>query len=218
MSGAPTPPRTGAPHGAPPPYGAPPYGAPPPPNWAPPPYGAPPYGHPGYAPPVIFFDPVLGVPLAHWWKRLVAWIVDGAVIGAAFYVLYFVVLIPTFFASVLTASRRATNTGVPVGLVVGLVIFGALAVVLPVLYLAIGDGTMRGQTLGKLAMGIAVRDARGNSVIGFWRGLGRTSFNVLLAVMFELPLVIGNLAPLWDHRRQSWADHVARSVVVDLRP
>jgi uncharacterized RDD family membrane protein YckC len=167
---------------------------------------------------VIFFDPVLGVPLAHWWKRLVAWFIDGAVISAAFYVLYFIVLIPTFLASAFTSSERSTHAGVPAALVGGLVIFGALALAVPVLYLAIGDGTMRGQTLGKLAMGIAVRDARANTVIGFWRGLGRTSFNLLLAVMFEIPFLIGNLAPLWDRRRQSWADHAAHSIVVDQRP
>jgi len=37
----------------------------PPRTWAP-------YGPYAYRPPVIFFDPLLGVPLAPWWKRLVA--------------------------------------------------------------------------------------------------------------------------------------------------
>jgi len=126
------------------------------------------------------------------------------------------VLLPTLITTIHTGQSE--HIELSAGLVTGLVIFGVLALLAPVFYLSIGDGTKRGQTVGKLAMGIAVHDSHGNTVIGFWRGLGRTCFNVVLGLPFEIPLLVGNLAPLWDRRRQSWADHVVHSIVVDLRP
>ncbi len=147
-----------------------------------------------------------------------AWIVDGAIISVAFYILYFVAAIPAVLSAGISVQRTSTHVQFPAGVFVAIIVIAVVGVVAPVLYLSVGDGMKRGQTVGKLAMGIAVRDAENNTVIGFWRGLGRTLFNLLLVVLLEMPFLIGNLAPLWDRRRRSWADHVARSVVVDLRP
>src|SRR5579875_3415767 len=75
----------------PPGYGPPPGASVPPPGWRP-------AGYPGWAPPgqpqvpptgasVAAPDPVTGQLLAPWWKRLVATLVDAAILGAAAYLL-----------------------------------------------------------------------------------------------------------------------------------
>jgi uncharacterized RDD family membrane protein YckC len=86
------------------------------------------------------------------------------------------------------------------------------------LYYGIMNGSKRGQTLGKMAMGIAVRDARTGGPIGFWRGVGRFAISSLFDILLVVPYVIDNLSPLWANRRQTWHDKVVHSVVVDLRP
>ncbi len=234
-------PEQGPPYGAqptwprqgyPPPYGYPPQGYPPPYGY--PPQGYPPYGYPpqGYAPrpSPIYPDPQLGIPLAHWWKRLVAWIIDGLVVDTVFFVFYLLAYLVLFLQVAGTATFPANGVNgsngtngppapsLPAGFWIAIVGVVLAALVAQLLYFAVGNGMFRGQTVGKLVMGIAVRDASTASLIGFWRGLGRISFNVLLDIPFGIPLLISFLSPLWDVRRQSWADHVTRSIVVDLKP
>ena len=86
------------------------------------------------------------------------------------------------------------------------------------LYYGIMNGSKRGQTVGKMALGIAVRDARTGGPIGFWRGVGRYAITVVFYVVFLIPYLIDNLSPLWDGRRQAWHDHVVHSVVVERKP
>ena len=212
----------------------PPYGAQP--TWPrqgyPPPYGYPPQGY-APRPSPIYPDPQLGIPLAHWWKRLVAWIIDGLVVDTVFFVFYLLAYLVLFLQVAGTATFPANGVNgtngtngtngppapsLPAGFWIAIVGVVLAALVAQLLYFAVGNGMFRGQTVGKLVMGIAVRDASTASLIGFWRGLGRISFNVLLDIPFGIPLLISFLSPLWDVRRQSWADHVTRSIVVDLKP
>ena len=86
------------------------------------------------------------------------------------------------------------------------------------IYYAAMNGSRRGQTVGKMALGIAVRDARTGGPIGFWRALGRNLITVVFEALFSIPYILDSLAPLWDARRQAWHDKVAHSVVVDLKP
>ena len=80
------------------------------------------------------------------------------------------------------------------------------------------NGSRRGQTVGKIALGIAVRDARTGGPIGFWRALGRNAITVVFRLLLYIPYILDSLAPLWDARRQAWHDKVVHSVVVDLKP
>jgi len=86
------------------------------------------------------------------------------------------------------------------------------------LYAGLMNGSARGQTVGKMAMGIAVRDARTGGKIGAWRGIGRYAITVLFDVLLVIPYVVDSLSPLWDARRQAWHDRAAHSVVIDVRP
>ena len=106
----------------------------------------------------------------------------------------------------------------PVGFWVALGVVVLLALIAPALYFAFTEGKFKGQSVGKLALGIGVRDATDGQLIGFWRAFERYWFNFLLYVAIFIPFLVGNLAPLWDRRRQSWSDHIVDSVVVELRP
>lgn len=164
-------------------------------------------------------DPVLGVPLAPWWKRLVAILIDYIVLGLG---LFFVVLIVGIAIAASRTHRTTSSTTSHhvhgAALLAGVFIIWFVLSIPYALYFAIMNGSRRGQTVGKMALSIAVRDARTGTPIGFWRGLGRFYITILFQLLFEVPYLIDSLAPLWSKRRQAWHDNVAHSIVVDLNP
>jgi uncharacterized RDD family membrane protein YckC len=145
---------------------------------------------------------------------LVAILVDGAVVGLAY------LIIGAVIAAAVGATSQPSNNADSSGGAV----FAALLIVWAVfsipagIYYAAMNGSRRGQTLGKMALGIAVRDARTGGPIGFWRGMGRFLITVVFQIALMVPYLVDSLAPLWDRRRQAWHDKVAHSVVVDLKP
>jgi uncharacterized RDD family membrane protein YckC len=158
-------------------------------------------------------DPVLAQPLAPWWKRFVAILIDGAII-TFFY--GFVVLVAAAAAGNSSASG---NTHQDAGQVAtGLITLLIIASIPNALYFGFMHGSRRGQSLGKMALGIAVRDARTGQAIGFWRGFGRSLLSALFAVVALVPFILDSLAPLWSARNQAWHDRATHTVVVDLRP
>jgi uncharacterized RDD family membrane protein YckC len=198
-------------------YGAPPAG-PPPYGYAPPP---PPYAVP---PPYRFVDPVTGRPLADWWKRFVAYLLDGLILAVPTWILeitVFSIAIP-FSVQQGTCSQsppfqqctQTFNGGAFIGSFLGL---AALVLALQGLYFVLMVGGRRGQTVGMMALGIAVRDAEADTSIGYGRAVVRYLVIFALALFCFIAQVIDFLSPLWDARRQAWHDHAARSVVTDLR-
>ena len=169
------------------------------------------YGAQGYG--VPFLDPVLQQPLAPWWKRVVALLVDGAIVGLAY------VIISTVIAAVVNSQTNATNQPSSGGAVFGAIVVLWVVFSIPAaVYYAALNGSRRGQTLGMMALGFGVGDARSGAAIGVWRGLGRFLITLVFEIALVVPVIIDSLAPLWDRRRQSWHDKVVHSVVVDLRP
>jgi uncharacterized RDD family membrane protein YckC len=118
---------------------------------------------------------------------------------------------------IIIISTRTTNDfGQKRASTGGLALYYLFVIVGPLLYYALLNGSERGQTLGKMALRIQVRDAGTGGPIGFGRGLLRAFVYEALLVACLVPGVINGLSPLWDKRRQAWHDHVANSVVVDL--
>jgi len=199
------------PTGAPPPPPPPPpagYVPPPPGYGAPPPgYAAPPPGYgmaSGYRPasgPVTAF----GRTASHWWKRAVALILDAIILS-----------IPISILTSMSGGGFERTTvdgetriewhggGLFVGVIVGL------------LYYALLNGGAKGQTIGKMALRIQVRDIDTGGPIGVGRGFGRQLMIYLFTFACVIPLLLDYLSPLWDQRRQAWHDKVVRSVVVDV--
>ncbi len=175
-------------------------------------------GAAGWAPPVAGeVDPVLGLRLAPWWKRLVALIIDNLILGLG---VFFVVLIIGIAANGSGSQNGNSGSSSSHGaaLLAGLLIIWVLVSIPVGLYFAIMNGSRRGQTVGKMALSIAVRDARTGARVGFWRAFGRFMITVVFTILLYIPYLIDSLAPLWDKRNQSWHDKVAHTVVVDLKP
>jgi uncharacterized RDD family membrane protein YckC len=135
-----------------------------------------------------------GVPLADWWRRAAAAVIDTAVLW-----------IPLMFAT--HSMDRLARMGV--GLVVGIVYFALL------------NGGAKGQTLGKMVWAIRVRDAATGGPLGPAKAALRY---VVPAALASLIPILGlfvwhtdGLWPLWDRRRQALHDKVAGSVVVTAR-
>lgn len=212
-------PQVGQPSWSQQPPGAPPWPSPSPYGTYPPGYGPPPGMTPmagmPYQDPKIRIDGVLHLALAPWWKRFLAFLIDNMVIGVALFIVFAII-------GAAAHNNNTTTTGgstVSVGRV--LIGFAGLFIVISIpymLYYGIMNGSRRGQTLGKMALNISVRDARTGGSIGFWRGVGRYAITVVFYIVLLIPYIIDNLSPLWDTRRQAWHDKVVHSVVVDRNP
>ncbi|SEN14704.1 RDD family protein [Actinacidiphila rubida] len=86
---------------------------------------------------------------------------------------------------------------------------GSLAGLVVLVVLAYMEGT-KGQTPGKMAVGTrTLREADGQ-LLGFGRALGRR----LLHILDALACFLGYLWPLWDQKRQTFADKIVSSVVI----
>jgi uncharacterized RDD family membrane protein YckC len=159
-----------------------------------------------------FQDPATGVPLAEWWQRAVALIIDGAVFWIPSWIIVLLIsaAIRTTHTDQFGNQYRAANGVVVFGLW-GLLFLGYAA------YYTLLNGGEKGQTVGKLAMGIATRDESGQGSIGYGRALGRFGIILLLDLPCGIPLLIDYLSPLWDSRRQAWHDKTAHSLVVSVR-
>ncbi|MDT0164131.1 RDD family protein [Actinotalea sp. AC32] len=215
------PPADGAPAYAPAPYGAPAYG---PTAYGTPAYGptadgTPPYGAPagyGYQPAPQWplqlppgFGLVGGVPapLAPWIKRVGANLLDGLLAGAPVLVGYVVLLI-----AMTTTIDPVTGEPSDAGAIVGVLTWFACAAVS--FGLSWWNRWVRqgrtGQSWGKSVAGIRLVGERTGVPIGAGMAFVRD-----LAHVADGSLYVGYLWPLWDARRQTFADKICSTVVVD---
>ena len=194
-------------------------------------YPSPSYPPPGYVPPSgygptsswaadpnVVLDPVLKLPLAPWWKRVVALIIDVLVLGLGSFILLLVLGLIGDLIRGHQATTTTTTTSDNHVVLAGFLVLWLLGCLPVAIYYAVMNGSRRGQTVGKMALSIAVRDARTGAKLGFWRAFGRFAITVLFMILVYLPYLLDSLAPLWDKRRQCWHDKVVHSVVVDLKP
>ena len=75
-----------------------------------------------------------------------------------------------------------------------------IGVIVGLLYYALLNGGSKGQTIGKMAMRIQVRDIDTGGPIGVGRGFGRQLMIYLFTFACVLPLLLDYLSPLWDQR------------------
>ena len=134
-----------------------------------------------------------GMPLAEWWRRLAALVIDSAVLW-----------IPMMLAT-RSMDRLAR-----------LVVFTLVSVT----YFVVLNGGRRGQTFGKMVWDVRVRDAASGGPLGVAQALRR---HLIPAPFFMIPILgfglwlIDGFWPLWDGRRQALHDKLAGSVVVSAR-
>jgi uncharacterized RDD family membrane protein YckC len=144
-------------------------------------------------------DFVTGAPLASWGRRVGAFFIDVAVLIASY--------VPTF---IWAFSTEDPVTG-EISDGAALAIFFQV-VFLPSVYAWVMLGIW-GATIGKMAVGIAVRRGADANPIGFGRALGRVASVFVLGIV-TIPLLLSYLWPLWDNRNQTLHDKMANTIVV----
>jgi uncharacterized RDD family membrane protein YckC len=145
-----------------------------------------------------------GQQLAPLWRRGVALLVDLAILGAVSTVVFL------SLGGDLPERAESQQRGDFLGINLTLLGVGLL-------YMGLLSGSVRGQTPGKAALQIRVRDATTGGPIGPTRGLVRFGVVWLLYQVLTVPAVIDSLYAIVDPRRQTWHDKAARSVVVLAR-
>ncbi|MHB8263897.1 MAG: RDD family protein [Acidimicrobiales bacterium] len=149
----------------------------------------------------------LGRPCAPWWKRALAYILDILLINIVGSVVVSIVL---------PGKIQTAKNGLPV-FNSHLIEVYVIEIVILLGYFALLDGSLRGQTVGKLALGIATRDAATGGQVGAARALARRFVFVVLFIAFILPGVLNALSPLWSKSWRAWHDSVGNTQVIRVR-
>lgn len=186
--------------------------------------------HSDYAYPVHRLGPTTddGVPLAGWWARFGALIIDSILIGlvTAVAAIPFMASLQVGFEAWFADAMRAAQIGgqMPVytdpkyGLVGPYTSIMIISVAVGFVYSA-GLQTWRGGTLGMQALGLrVVPTGRGREHRGLPLGPALVR-NVVYQVLGLVPLLqlVNGLIPLANARRQTLHDMVARTQVVKIR-
>ncbi|NYG07170.1 putative RDD family membrane protein YckC [Phycicoccus badiiscoriae] len=187
---------------------------------APQPFAAPAYGAPiGYAVPTAYGVGGPWGPLAGWGTRVAAYLIDGLLqlIGMIPYVIGITLFVA---AATKTPSYDSTYPGaapVETGGDPALMAAGGLLCVLGLLLMlgiAIWNRAFKqgrtGQSIGKKAMGIMLLDENTGRPIGAGMAFVRDLAHTLDGFFY-----LGYLWPLWDDKRQTFADKILSTVVVE---
>ena len=157
----------------------------------------------------------MGRPLASWGRRVGAYLIDGLILGVPFGL--------GVLAGVLLAEAQSEInpfTGEQEGGEVGglLVLFFYAAYFLgSIAYFGLLNGGKRGQTLGKKALKIQVRNIANAEPLGVGKGLVRYLVVLVPNCACGLYGLLDSLWPLWDPQRQTLHDKIVSTVVVDVR-
>lgn len=176
----------------------------------PPPYGQQPqqpaYGVPQYptGPSYQQYAAPPPNPYAHWGYRVGAYLLDSLLLAPAYFAMNIGLTLwddPTF-------SEQTQDIGLVVALLAAAAMTG----------FGIWNQIIRqgrtGSSLGKQWVGIAVISERTGTPIGGWSTFGRS----LLHILDALPCGLGYLWPLWDDKRQTFADKIMGTIVVRRVP
>lgn len=68
-----------------------------------------------------------------------------------------------------------------------------------------------GQTIGKKALGIKLVSETNAQIVGGWYSIGRAFVHIV-----DFPCLLGYVWPLWDPKRQTFADKIMKTVVIDV--
>ncbi|WP_327416013.1 RDD family protein [Streptomyces sp. NBC_01233] len=190
-----------APQGVPPQYGYP---------QQPPQGAAPQYGYPQQTPPPPAYGaypqpgmpgmPGAGMPpLAHWGLRVGAYLLDALIIAGPMYAVIGI------GAAVAGGDSDSVAAGV-------LSLVGFLYAIGMGLFQLHKEGTT-GQTTGKKVVGISLHREADGATLGF----GMAFVRKLAHMLDGIPCYIGWLWPLWDAKKQTFADKVCGTVVVKVK-
>jgi uncharacterized RDD family membrane protein YckC len=199
-------------------------------------YPQPGYGQPyqpaygqyqGYGQPNRAFEPVMGrknPALAEWWRRLLARIIDGFILGVIFSP-FWVSPWSNFFRTVQNINNEYPSGGSAASKALATAdvhFFGKIFVALLGFYVVafLYDWIQHwqwGQTIGKRALGTRVVRDDGNPNLGSGAACGRAAiyaFAPLIPLLGSLFELLNELWLTWDPRRQCLHDKAAHTVVI----
>ena len=143
-------------------------------------------------------------PYASWGRRAVGYTLDLLIVVGALMLVLVALIVPARVGG-------GAAEGAAVALMLVLVFLG------PAAYYVYFVGNERGQTYGRRALGIQVRDGETRGPIGYGRSFGRYAI-VFVFGLLTFPLIFDYLWPLWDGMNQTLHDKMVGSVVLDIRP
>lgn len=151
------------------------------------------YGQPGYGQPY-------GAPAydyAVWIKRVGAYLIDG--------LLVFVGYIPAVIGGAISGS----DGGNAIGLLLTLI--GVVAAIAIFVWNTCLRAGRTGYSIGKGVLGIKLIGEQSGQPIG----AGMAFVRYLCHIIDGLPCYLGYLWPLWDSKRQTFADKIMKTVVIN---
>jgi uncharacterized RDD family membrane protein YckC len=162
-----------------------------------------------------------GQPLAEWWKRLVALIIDGFIVGIPSGILG-PIIFGFMFAGFTPEATFDPVTGqidTSGGFFAGILaaqgaLFLAGAVISAVYYTFLH--AKRGQTVGKMALRLKVVDETTGELIPTGKAFVRWIIPGLGWLTCGILTLIDGLFPLWDPKRQALHDKMAKTSVIQL--
>ena len=156
------------------------------------------------------------------WIRLGAVIIDGVIVSVIAGIVGGVLAVPLIGVLVaiampyMEASGELSDTGitaVAIAAIIGFLFIVGAVMFIQVLYYVLFTG-LRGQTPGKMLVGIKVVDEEG-AIPGLGRAIMREVIGKFIsAIVFD----VGYLWVLWDPNRQAWHDKIAGTFVVPVLP
>jgi uncharacterized RDD family membrane protein YckC len=155
-------------------------------------------------------QPAPTFPLAYaaWPRRIASAVIDLFVIT---------LLSAPLVAPILNKAFADTNDPTKVALSSAQVrTLTIVSIVVQVVYFT-GMHAWRGATIGKMATRTVVVRDDGSPVtpaVAFTRSVALVGINFLSSFLIAVPAAVNLLRPLWNPRRQTWHDQIARTVVV----
>ncbi len=185
--------------------------APPPP---PPPAGppVPQYPAPNYPPPATPTPPPMAPnpnAYASWGSRVGAYLIDSLVMIPGFLIVGIGVGILAATATTDPITGEATG-GNPIGLLVAALGY-LVAIAIMIWNVVIRQGKT-GQTVGKKMLGIKLISEQTGQPLGALM----TFVRQMAHIVDGIPCNLGYLWPLWDPKRQTWADKIMSTVVIPV--
>jgi uncharacterized RDD family membrane protein YckC len=139
--------------------------------------------------------------LAGRWRRLLAAIIDGIVVGA----ITWIITAPTLGTDAMTNNHHLGDRFAANGIMA----------VIGILYFGFQHGKW-GQSIGKRALGMRVVRAADGGPIGYGAAFLRVGFTYILStITLGFGALVDVVFILWDRRKQALHDKVAKTVVVN---
>ena len=151
--------------------------------------------------------------LAEWWRRAVAMIIDGIIVGVV------ALIILAIFGGVFSVGFFGGETAGVISLIVGLLLAVVAITIVALVYAPLMMARTNGQTLGKMATNCRVVRADGKKVDFMWAALREVVVKALAlgiagSVTFGIAYLVDYLWPLWDDQNRALHDMVVSSRVV----